>query len=59
MPELSTLETDPALLLHGAHSYPGDNVSLIYGDYYLLEAALRYWQLAQGQHATTNPAFTK
>jgi unsaturated chondroitin disaccharide hydrolase len=35
----------PALLLHGAHSYPGDNVSLIYGDYYLLEATLRYAKL--------------
>jgi unsaturated chondroitin disaccharide hydrolase len=37
----------PGLLLHGARKYPGDNVSLIFGDYYLLEATLRYSRAVQ------------
>ena len=35
----------PALLLHGARTYPGQNISLIYGDYYLVEALLRYGRI--------------
>ena len=37
------------LLLHGARSYPGDNVSLVFGDYYLLEATIRYSKIIASQ----------
>jgi hypothetical protein len=35
----------PSLLLHGSRNYPGNNISLIYGDYYLVEALTRYARL--------------
>ncbi|QDU29963.1 Unsaturated glucuronyl hydrolase [Anatilimnocola aggregata] len=41
----------PSMLLHGAQKYPGNNSSLIYGDYYYVEALLRYAKI-------TNPSST-
>jgi hypothetical protein len=35
----------PSLLLHASRNYPGNNISLIYGDYYLVEALTRYARL--------------
>ncbi|WP_254507576.1 hypothetical protein [Anatilimnocola floriformis] len=46
----------PGLLLHGARNYPGNNVSLVFGDYYLLEATIRYSKILATQPLTTPPA---
>jgi hypothetical protein len=37
--------------MHGARLYPGNNISLIYGDYYLVEALQRYARLIAAQRS--------
>ncbi len=41
----SSNSTNAGLLMHGARSYPGENRSYMFGDYYFLEALRRYSQL--------------
>jgi unsaturated chondroitin disaccharide hydrolase len=36
------------LLLHGARKYPGENMSYMFGDYYFLEAVVRYAKVQRG-----------
>ena len=42
---LSSTSANAGLLLHGSRNYPGDNRTYMFGDYYFLEALLRYSQL--------------
>ena len=46
----SSLDESPGLLLHGSRRYrasdPGDDSSYVWGDYYLIEATLRYASLS-------------
>jgi len=42
---LSSTSTNAGLLMHGSRTYPGDNRSYMFGDYYFLEALLRYSRL--------------
>ena len=42
---LSSTSANAGLLLHGSRNYPGDNRTYMFGDYYFLEALLRYSRL--------------
>jgi hypothetical protein len=42
---LSSTSANAGLLLHGARNYPGGNCTYMFGDYYFLEALLRYSRL--------------
>jgi len=43
---LSSTSANAGLLLHGARNYPGENRTYMFGDYYFLEALLRYSRLS-------------
>ncbi|MCI0357383.1 MAG: glycoside hydrolase family 88 protein [Planctomycetaceae bacterium] len=42
---LSRTSANAGLLMHGARTYPGENRTYMFGDYYFLEALLRYSKL--------------
>jgi|GEM_PF-665199 len=42
---LARTSNNAGLLMHGARNYPGENRTYMFGDYYFLEALLRYSQL--------------
>jgi hypothetical protein len=44
----SSATNNAGLLLHGSRNYPGDNRSYMFGDYYFLEAVLRYDKVSRG-----------
>jgi unsaturated chondroitin disaccharide hydrolase len=43
---LTSTSANAGLLLHGARNYPGENRTYMFGDYYFVEALLRYSRLA-------------
>ena len=45
---LSRTSANAGLLMHGARKYPGENRTYMFGDYYFIEALLRYLRLAAG-----------
>ena len=42
---LSSTADSAGLLMHGARRYPGENRTYMFGDYYFIEALLRYSNL--------------